>query len=302
MARFTNARKRNEMKSRLESGNDRQQAGVLTELLMSEILYAVSSTLEIEPQISARGARPDFRIWDENENSVTVEVTHFMDSSDQRHRESLAWNSVIHQLRPVVRPIPAMVTIKAIGVPTETHIGKPEKDNFLAGIQRSLRHRRKQEFRLSGALSIRVSARPAPSLAGKDSLASWDYEHPGGLVDVRGKLRRISQIVRTKTTKYSGYTGPLVVAVNCPTTFVWLDQDEELGPLQDLLAGAECDAVWLFENLQPWSLGCASSHLVESPESPHAAEIDPIRRAQAGPLYEVLGLGPVWNRLVGWDR
>ena len=135
MARFTDARKRNEMKSRLENGNDREQAGVLTELLMSEILYAISSTLEIEPKISAQASRPDFRIWDENQNSVTVEVTHFMGSSDQRHRESLAWNSVIHQLRPVVRPIPAMVTVEAIGIPTKTHISKQDRDNVVAGIQ-----------------------------------------------------------------------------------------------------------------------------------------------------------------------
>ncbi|MDE2660004.1 MAG: hypothetical protein OXI45_07300 [Acidobacteriota bacterium] len=302
MARFTQARKKNEMRSRLESGADREQAGVFAELLLSEILSAVFPRLDIEPLVGHTDARPDFRAWDLANNPVTVEVTHFMDSSDERHKESLAWNAVVYQLRPLVRPMPAMVACRAIGRPQNKQLTETDRCRALEAIRRSVEHSGREEVRLGHDFKIQFSAHFLPSVEGKDSLVAWEYEFPGGLIDVPGRLHRITQIVHSKTSKYAGISSPLVVAVNCPTTFLWLDEEEELEPLQTFLANSPCDAVWLFENLQPWSIGCCKSHLIEHSAVRDREGLERIRRAQKGPLYEVLGLGAEWNRLVGWDR
>ena len=290
------------MKSRLERGDDREQAGVFTELLMGEILEAVSSRLEIEPHVEESRSRPDFRIWDSDQTSVILEVTHFMDSSDERHKESLAWNSIVYQLRPLVRPMPAMVAVRAIGSPQNKQLTEPDKRRATEAIRRSVECSTWEETRLDGDFVIRFNAHLLSSVEGKDSLVAWDNEFPGGLIDVAGKLHRITQIVATKTTKYAGNASPLVVAVNCPTTFLWLDEDEELAPLREFLVDSPCGAIWLFENLQPWSIGCCKSHLIETPTTGDVAGFEQIRRATKGPTYRVLGLGPTWNRLVGWDR
>ena len=301
LARYTKPKKRRDMMSRLEGGSDREQKGVIYELLMGEILSAVSSRIEIEPRVGATGS-PDFRIWDANQNSIIVEATHFMDSSDERHRESLAWEAIVEQVRPIVRPLPAVVDIEALGHPADFRLSEHQERTLDVGIKRSLWSGMEHEVRMRDEFSIRISAEPAPSLQGKDSLAHWDHEFPEGVIDTRAKLRRIAQIVKTKSDKYGGFFRPFVVAVNCPSVFLWLDGDDRIEDLRNFLAGVAWDAVWLFQNLHPWNIGRCKSVLIKNPESDHAAGLQPVRRAQSEPLYEVLGLGPEWNRHVGWDR
>lgn len=289
------------MMSRLEGGSDREQNGVIYELLMGEILNAVSSRIEIEPPVGGTGS-PDFRIWDADQNPVTVEATHFMDSSDERHRESLTWEALVEQVRPIVRPLPAVVDIEALGHPVEIRLDEQEKRMLHGGIKRSLWFGTEHDVRLRDGFSIRISAEAVPSLEGKDSLVYWGHEFPGGLIDTRAKLRRVAQIVKNKTDKYGGCARPFVVAVNCPTVFLWLDGDDRIEDLRGFLTDVPWDAVWLFQNLHAWNIGCCKSVLIENPESEYTGGLQQIRRVQSEPLYQVLGLGPEWNRPVGWDR
>ena len=299
MARYE-GRKLRDMKRRLEGSNVRQWAGVFAELLVSEILCAVAARAVVEPRIGR--VSPDFRIFDAAGESAVIEVTHFMDSSDEIHSEARIWNSLVSQLRAVVEPVAVHVIAHPVGRPrcidlTECHgerIREMVLQSSICGTTKTLR--------LSEEFSVAFRARPKPGGGEIGWLDALDYEHPGGVVDMEGKFQRIVKIVGAKAEKYSECPEPLVVVVNCPTAFLWLDQ-KELAPLSRMLRTTRPpEAVWLFENLQPWSLGCCRSHLIESPSHGHSTYLDMLRRAQVGPLHEVLGLGPSWNRYVGFDR
>ena len=235
-------------------------------------------------------------------NAITVEVTHFMDSSDERHAQDRAWQCVVRQLRRIVKPFSVWVTVRACGTPRAVTLDETQVGRIQEAVQAVSPYRIPEAVSLGGGFAVEIQSRRDPEVAGKDSLLARSYEFPDGVVDVRGKLRRIMTIVKQKTEKYSAVPGPFVVVVNCPTAFLWLDEADELAPLREMLEDVRCSAIWLFENLWPWNLGVCKSHLIENLGTANDTSLDSLRQAQEHPFYELLGLGPEWNRLVGFDR
>ena len=287
--------------SRLERGDDRQQAGVIAELLFGELLHHIAMRTEIEPGHGQGVPKPDFRIHDAEGNAITVEVTHFMDSSDERHAQGRAWECVVRQLKRIVRPLPELVIVRASGTPHAMTLDDAHVGRIQAAIRAASGYGIRETVSLSARFGIEIKSNRYPEAAGKDSLLPRNYEFPEAVVDVRGKLRRIMTIVKGKADKYSAVPCPFVVAVNCPTAFLWLREADDLEPLRQMLEDVRCSAIWLFENLWPWNLGVCQNHLIENSAAGKKESLDLLRRAQERPLHELLGLGPAWSRLVGFD-
>ena len=296
------SKKRRAMAGSLQPGNDRAQAGVITELLVSEILDRLYARVEVEPPL-ARG-RPDFRVTDDQGNAVIVEATNYMETSDELHGRELLWDSLVDELRRIVRPLPALVMVRPVGTPSGIAFGDPETGRVRNAVDRAIRTGTEVSVPLGCNFSIGLEANPDPLLAGRESVVSESYEHDGGVIRVPEKLHQITRKVRDKASKYGSFPRPLVVVMNCPTAFRWYDEYEEIEPLKELVGDLPCDAVWLFCNLHPANIGYCEHHLLESPQSEfgetdHLAQI---REACGSPLYEVLGLGAIWNRVVAFDR
>ena len=64
LARYDQPRKRRDLMGRLQRGDDRQQAGVIAELLLGELLHKIATRTEIEPGHGQGVLKPDFRIHD----------------------------------------------------------------------------------------------------------------------------------------------------------------------------------------------------------------------------------------------
>lgn len=298
------SKKRRDMAGSLEKGKHRQQMGVITELLVSEILDRLYARVEVEPRNESTGPRPDFRVRDDRGRTVIVEATNYMETSDEIHEREVLWESIVDAIRRIVVPLPAWVTVHPVGIPKAVRFGDQETSHVRSAVARAVRTGRAVSVPFERDFSIGIEADADSGSAGRESVAWFSYEDDGGVVDIAGKLHRITQKVREKATRYSAFPRPLVVVMNCPKAFLWYDEADEIEPLKDMVRGLPCDAVWLFCNLQPSNIGFCEHHLLENPDS-RFGETDhlaPIREACGSPLYEVLGLGAIWNRVVARDR
>ena len=302
LARYTSPKKIRAMKRRLESSSDRQFSGAITELLMGEVLDAIATEVEIEPSIGVNRSRPDFRILDRDGNPVIVEVTRFLDCSDERHSHDIAWKSLWPQFMSIIEPMPYFVTVEAIGNPTPTTLNKSDRNRIHAAIQRSESLRQPQVVRFHADFSIEIeSDGHLHELIGKKSMALVGYEFRGGLIDIPGKLRRVMMIVKEKAEKYADFPEPLVVVVSCPSYWFWLHQSYKMDSLEEMLEETPCAAIWLLQDLGLLTFGQCWNRLFENRRLHPAAGLGVLRHAQGRPFHEVARLGPEWNRPVIFD-
>ena len=292
------------MVGELERADHRGQAGVITELLVSEILDRLYACVEVEPKLGHGQKRPDFRVQDCRGNAVIVEATNHMGIPNELHDRRLHWDSFIHEVRRIVRPLPALVTVRAVGTPREIPLGDQEETWLRSAIDRAARTGTEVCASFGCDFSIALEADRDPSLAGRDSVLQLGYEPDGGIIKVSEKLGQITGKVMEKAERYSAFPRPLIVVVNSLLAFEWYDEYAEIEPLKEMLCKLPCDAVWLFCNLQPSNIGFCEHYLLENPQSVFGGtdHLVPAREASRGPLYEVLGLDAIWNRPVVFDR
>jgi len=298
------SRKRRDLASRLERGKDREQAGVITELLVSELLDGLYARVEVEPSLGASTVTPDFRVLDGDGNWVIVEATNYMETSDEVHSREVLWGSLVRELRGMIRPLPTWVTVRPIGTPREVALGDQDRKFVRSAIDLAATTGGEVNVSLGADFAVAIEADMDSRCAGRDSVLQWSYEPDGGIVDVPQKLHQIMRKVKDKAERYSVMPRPLVVMVNCQTAFNWYDEYEEIAPLKRMMRDVPCDAVWLFCNLQPANIGICEHHLLVNPQSDFndTDHLSPLRQAQLRPLYETLGWDEVWNRVVAFDR
>lgn len=277
---------------------------MITELLVSEILDRLYDCVEVEPKLGHGQKKPDFRVQDGQGNAVIVEATNHMGIPNELHDRRLRWDSFIHEIRRIVRPLPAVVTVRAVGAPREIPFGDQEEACLRSAIDRAVRTGTEVCVSFGCDFSIALEADRDASLAGRNSVLQLGYEPDGGGINVFEKLGQITGKVIEKAERYSAFPRPLIVVVNSLLAFEWYDEYEEIEPLKEMLGKLPCDAVWLFCSLQPSNLGFCEHYLLENPQSVFGGtdHLAPAREASRGPLYEVLGLGAIWNRKVAFDR
>jgi len=292
------------MASRLAGRDERAQAGVINELLVSEILDGLYARVDVEPTIGRGSIRPDFRVHDDRGNTVIVEATNYNETTNEIHNREVLWNSIVFELREIVRPLSARVIVRPVGVPQRISFEDHETRRVRSAIYRAIRTGEEVGVPFGCDFVIGVAANTDASLAGKAGVLHKSYEHDGGVIPVPAKLRQIRRKVEEKAKSYSAFPRPLVVVMNCTTAFAWYDEPDEIEPLKEMMRDLPCDAVWLFCNLQPANIGFCEHHLLENPQSEFCEtdHLTSIREARGRPLYEVLGLGGIWNRLVAFDR
>ena len=129
-----------------------------------------------------------------------MEATNYMETSDEIHECEVLWESIVDAIRRIVVPLPAWVTVHPVGIPKAVRFGDQETSHVRSAVARAVRTGRAVSVPFERDFSIGIEADADSGSAGRESVAWFSYEDDGGVVDIAGKLHRITQKVREKAT------------------------------------------------------------------------------------------------------